>query len=185
MGELDDTLIIFASDNGFVTGQHNLGNTKLWMYDDTIRIPVVMRGPGVPRGKVTATAVSNPDLATTIVRLARATPGRLQDGVDILPWLQAGDLVRVVPIIAWPVFDGGKPPIYTGVRVGTWTYVRYQNGDEELYDRTIDPWELTNLALVPEFAPPLQQLRELADRYVYCQGDSCPREFYYPPLGAT
>jgi arylsulfatase A-like enzyme len=180
MGELDDTLIVFGSDNGYVTGEHNL-NTKLWEYDDILRIPMVLRGPGVPRGKVTTTPVSNPDIATTIARLARARPGRVQDGVDIIPWLHTGDRVRVVPIIAWPVKDGGRPPLYSGVRVGTWTYVRYHAGGEELYDRSIDPWELDNLASVPRFAPQLQQLRHLAHRYVWCKGDTCPRRFYFPP----
>lgn len=180
MGELHHTVIIFGSDNGWVSGEHNL-NTKLWEYDDILRIPMVLRGPGVPRGKVTTTPVSNPDIATTIARLARAHPGRAQDGVDILPWLHTGDRVRVVPIIAWHVKDGAKPPLYSGVRVGTWTYVRYHDGGEELYDRSIDPWELDNLASVPQFAPQLQQLRGLAERYVWCKGDTCPRRFYLPP----
>ncbi|HEU4566760.1 MAG TPA: arylsulfatase, partial [Marmoricola sp.] len=76
---------------------------------------------------------------------------------------------------------GARPPLYSGVRVGTWTYVRYHAGDEELYDRSIDPWELHNLAEVPRFAPQLHQLRRLADRFVWCRGDSCPRRFYLPP----
>lgn len=180
MGQLARTVVIFGSDNGWVSGEHNL-NTKLWEYDDILRIPMVLRGPGIPRGKVTTTPVSNPDIATTIARLARAHPGRAQDGVDILPWLHTGDRVRVVPIIAWPVKDGARPPLYSGVRVGTWTYVRYHAGGEELYDRSIDPWELDNLADVSRFAPQLHQLRRLAHRFVWCQGDTCPRRFYFSP----
>lgn len=183
MGELDRTVFIFGSDNGYVTGQHNL-NGKLWEYDDIIRIPMVLRGPGIPRGAVSTTPVSNPDIAATITALAHATPGRRLDGVDIYPWLSDDHLVRVVPIVAWPVDNGGAKPLYTGVRVGTWTYVRYGKGGEEMYDRSIDPWEVTNLARVPAFHRQLVQLRRLSVHYRHCRGGSCPHRFYRQPSAA-
>jgi hypothetical protein len=180
MGQLDRTVFIFGSDNGYVTGQHNL-NGKLWEYDDIIRIPMVLRGPGIPRGATSTTPVSNPDIAATITALAHATPGRRLDGVNVYPWLSDPRLVRVVPIVAWPVDNGGRRPLYTGVRVGTWTYVRYGKGGEEMYDRSIDPWEVTNLARVPAFHRQLVQLRRLSAHYRHCRGSSCPHQFYRQP----
>ncbi|MGN6251134.1 MAG: sulfatase family protein [Marmoricola sp.] len=180
MGQLSRTVFIFGSDNGYVTGQHNISG-KLWEYDDIIRIPMVLRGPGIPAGKVSSTPVSNPDIATTIAALAHAHPGRVLDGVDIMPRIADRDLVRVVPIIAWPVNNGNRPPLYTGVRVGTWTYVRYRKGGQELYDRSVDPWEVTNLARIPRYRTQLTQMRNLTAKYTWCKGQSCPHTYYLPP----
>jgi arylsulfatase A-like enzyme len=178
---LKRTVIIFASDNGYVVGEHNIAG-KLWEYNNIDRIPMVIRGPGVPRGKVMRTIVTNPDVATTIAALARAHPTRAQDGVDFFPWLGAGYRVRVVPLIAWPVNDGrGRPAQFKGVRVGPWTYVRYHRGGEEMYDRTKDPYELYNLAVDPAYHAQLVELRKLTKRYVSCAGASCPKDFYAPP----
>lgn len=184
MGQLANTVFIFGSDNGYVTGQHNITG-KLWEYDDIVRIPMVLRGPGIPAGAVSSTPVSNPDIAATISALAHAKPGRRLDGVDVYPWLADRHLERVVPIIAWPVDDGGKPPLYTGVRVGSWTYVRYGKGGEEMYDRSIDPWEITNLARVPRFRRQLLQLRHLTRHYASCKGRTCPHTFYRRPSRGT
>ena len=99
-GQLDRTLVIFTSDNGFAIGPHNL-NGKLYHYDESVRIPVYMRGPGLPRGVSVPTAVTNPDLAATILAAAGVDSPRPLDGVDILPWIGAPAQVRVVPIEAW------------------------------------------------------------------------------------
>ncbi len=179
MHQLQHTLVIFASDNGYVVGQnHYVG--KLWAYNDILRIPMVIRGPGVPRGKVVHTAVTNPDIATTIARVARARPEVPQDGVNILPWLHAPTRERVVPIVAWPLHNGAVRPKYAGVRVGPWTYVRYRNGAEELYDRVRDPYELHNIAHRARFHPELEEMRALSTRYRHCAGSTCPKTFYRP-----
>ena len=181
MKQLRRTVVIFASDNGYVVGEHNILG-KLWGYNDIDRIPMVIRGPGVPRDKTVRTIVTNPDVATTIAALARAHPTRPQDGVNFFPWLHTGYRVRVVPLIAWPVNDGhGRPAQFKGVRVGPWTYLRYRLGGEEMYDRTTDPYELHNLAVKPRFHPQLVELRKLTRRSVRCAGASCPKDFYAPP----
>ena len=74
-GELDRTVIALTSDNGFMVGQHNLFG-KLWFYDASVRIPIILRGPGIPRGRTLATPITNPDLAVTIAALANARPTR-------------------------------------------------------------------------------------------------------------
>jgi len=173
---LSKTLVVFTSDNGYAVGEHNI-NGKLWGYDETARIPVLMRGPGVPRGVTVRTPVTNPDLAATILGAAGVAPPRDQDGIDIRPWLRAPDQVRVVPLEAWKVKNGDRE-VYRGVRVGPWTYVRYDDGTEELYDRSRDPYELHNLAGREEHARTRAALAALTQRYRECAGSDCPQDLY-------
>ncbi|WP_017933287.1 sulfatase-like hydrolase/transferase [Nocardioides sp. Iso805N] len=188
-GQLASTLIIFTSDNGYTVGSSNI-NGKLWHYDPIISIPVLMRGPGVPRGTTTRTPITNPDIAATILAAAHATPPRPLDGVDLLPWLDRPAQLRVIPIEAWKLADGSQQ-LYWGVRAGAWTYARLRGGNE-LFDRSTDPYELRNLAADPAYHVTLVRLRELARRYRTCAGDTCPKTFtplktpdQLPQQGAT
>ena len=174
-GELKRTVIVLTSDNGYMTGEHDLVG-KLWFYDRSLRIPIVMRGPGIPVGKRVATPITNPDLAVTIAELAGARPTRTVDGVDLLPWLDRPDQRRVVPIEAYPV-KGGHRRLYSGIRYGDLTYVRSRGGFEELYDRGRDPGELVNLARRPAYRTIVVQLRRWDRRYRDCAGSGCPRGF--------
>lgn len=76
-----------------------------------MRIPLIMVGPGVPKNIKVGSAVGNPDIATTVAALGRATPGRVQDGVDITRVLAASvkagrTLYRPIPVAAWPTLAG-------------------------------------------------------------------------------
>ncbi|WP_167880287.1 sulfatase family protein [Nocardioides guangzhouensis] len=180
-GQLRNTVVMFTSDNGFLVGQHNRFG-KLYSYNDSQRIPVVMSGPGVPRGKRVRTAVTNPDIAVTIAALARAKPGRRVDGIDFMPLLRMGYRGRVVPTEAYPV-HGGTRPVYTGIREGTWTYTRLRRDGvrrEELYNRATDPYELHNLAGNTRYAAELARFRALDRRYRDCAGATCPKAVYLP-----
>lgn len=85
-GELDDTLILFTSDNGFFAGQHRVPSGKYLVYEPSSRVPLLLRGPGVPRGVSSGELVENVDLAATIVDAAGATPRRRLDGRSLLPF---------------------------------------------------------------------------------------------------
>jgi len=175
--QLKRTLVIFTSDNGFAIGPHNV-HGKRWYYDEVLQIPVLMRGPGVPRARTVRTAISNPDIATTILAVTGAREPRPQDGIDLMPWLRAPQQVRVIPIEAWRVKNGLRST-YWGVRVGTWTYIRFRaGGDEEVYDRSGDPYEMHDLAHDPRYAAQVEALRRLALRYQDCAGDTCPQRLY-------
>jgi len=174
--QLGRTIIIFASDNGYATGEHNI-NGKLVQYNSILRIPVLMRGPRIPHDRTVRTAVTNPDLATTIMAIARAKPLRAQDGVNIMPWLRAPTQWRVIPIEGWRVTNGTHR-LYSGVRVGPWTYVRLRWGGEELYNRATDPYELHSLVHDRRYAGALRELRRLNRTYRNCRGRSCPKAFY-------
>lgn len=174
--QLDNTIVIVGSDNGFATGEHNVEG-KLWHYDDIIRVPMMMRGPGIPRGRDVGTTVTNPDIAATILAAAGAPSLRPLDGVSILPWLHSPARERVVPIEGWRVENGGRR-LYAGVRVGPWTYIRYRHGDEEMYNRAEDPYEIRSLAGLPDYRRQLRQLRRLTAAYENCAGATCPKTFY-------
>ncbi len=179
-GQLRNTYVVVTSDNGFVLGSHNLEG-KLWYFRDIVGIPMMARGPGLPRGVHNPTPVTNADWAPTFAALAGATPTREVDGVDVMPWLAAdpddAPARRVVPVAGYPV-KGGLTPLYSGVVVGPWTYVEGRAGRAELYYREVDPHELYNLARDPRYKQQRKELRRLANDVRDCVGTACPSDFF-------
>jgi arylsulfatase A-like enzyme len=90
-GELDDTYVVFTSDNGFHRGQHRLRAGKLTAYDEDIRVPLIVRGPGVPEGRTVDRIVLNTDLAPTFADLAGAEVPDFVDGRSFAPLLGTGE----------------------------------------------------------------------------------------------
>jgi arylsulfatase A-like enzyme len=86
-GELDNTYIVFTSDNGFHLGQHRLGAGKWTPYEEDIRVPLIVRGPGVPEGETLHHMVLNNDLAPTIADLSGAEKPFFVDGRSLVPLL--------------------------------------------------------------------------------------------------
>lgn len=171
-GELRHTVIWLTSDNGFLTGEHNKVG-KLVFYDRSLNIPMILRGPGIPKGRHVGTPVTNPDVPVTIAALAGARPTRRVDGEDVLPWLTQPNHDRIIPIEGYPVHNGTHR-LYSGIRYGDLTYIRGK-GHEELYDRSVDPGELTNRAGQARYHDVLLQMRAWNKRYRNCTGASCPR----------
>ncbi len=86
-GQLDNTYIVFTSDNGFHLGQHRLPPGKGTAYDEDIRVPLVVRGPGVAAGRTVDGIAREIDLAPTFAALARAATPAFVDGVSLVPLL--------------------------------------------------------------------------------------------------
>jgi N-acetylglucosamine-6-sulfatase len=86
-GELDNTYVFFTSDNGFHLGEHRLGAGKWTPYEEDIRVPLVVRGPGVPEGETLHHIVLNNDLAPTFADLAGTEAPSFVDGRSIVPLL--------------------------------------------------------------------------------------------------
>jgi N-acetylglucosamine-6-sulfatase len=87
-GELDNTYIFFTSDNGFHLGEHRLGAGKWTPYEEDIRVPLIVRGPGVAEGKTLHQMVLNNDLAPTFAELAGADAPSFVDGRSMVPLLK-------------------------------------------------------------------------------------------------
>jgi N-acetylglucosamine-6-sulfatase len=86
-GELDNTYVFFTSDNGFHLGQHRLGAGKWTPYEEDVRVPLIVRGPGVPEGRILHHMVLNNDLAPTFADLEGARTPDFVDGRSLVPLL--------------------------------------------------------------------------------------------------
>src|SRR5258708_7022882 len=136
-GRLDDTLILFTSDNGFLQGEHRVQNAKELPYEPSIRVPLVVRGPGVPANAHLGQLVMNVDLAPTIADAAHATPGLAEDGRSLLPLLgaPATQWNRDILLERGPGGNNtGATRLYTGIRTERYAYIEYASGERELYD---------------------------------------------------
>ena len=94
-GQLDNTFIVFTSDNGFHLGQHRLVMGKQTAYEEDIHVPLIVRGPGVPAGRVVQHFSGNVDLAPTFAELGGATAPAFVDGRSLAPLLR-----RTLPSLA-------------------------------------------------------------------------------------
>lgn len=176
-GQLDRTLVVFMSDNGYLVGEHNTEG-KLWHYRESLEVPVVVRGPGVPEGAEADTLITTTDLPVAFAALAGAVPGREVDGADVSGyWEEPSAAQRVVPIeLFLRQRSGAIKAFYRGVRVGDrYTYVRLRTGQQELFDLHADPYELTNVAGDPAYAEVVAQLRQLTAEWRDCHGATCPQ----------
>jgi N-acetylglucosamine-6-sulfatase len=180
--QLKNTLIVFVSDNGWLQGQHRVTGDKFLPYEESLRIPLIVRGPGVPAGETIRGQVANIDFAPTLVDAANAKAGRTMDGVSLLPTIRHPNKrpKRALEIEALhPLFDGNIPVNawdrpYTGVRTDRYTYVVYtETGEKELYDRRKDPYQLTNIAGTSAYAKIEAKLAAQLTKLDRCKGRSC------------
>jgi arylsulfatase A-like enzyme len=154
-GELDNTVIVFLTDNGYVLGLHRLDG-KRFPYVDSIGLPFAIRSPWASATTLDD-LVSNLDVAATIAAVAGVQPGLPQDGVSLLPALQGTSLApRPGVFLDW----GGdvNVPAWQGVRGRDFLYVRNADGFEELY-RSTDVFQLDNRAQDPAATRLLRRAR--------------------------
>ena len=174
LDELDDTVVMFTSDNGFFHGEHRLPFSKYLPYEESIRVPLAMAGPGVPVGASVETLVSNVDLAATILDLASAESLRPLDGRSLVPLLEEPeDRWDRVIYLEGTAPEGPFRPQYRGIRSPRWVYVEYSHGGRELYDLQRDPFQLSNLANDPESQAVAAGYAALLDVYGRCAGSEC------------
>jgi N-acetylglucosamine-6-sulfatase len=171
--ELRNTYLLFTSDNGFFHGEHRVPTGKVLLYEPSIRVPLIIRGPGIPHGRTSAAMVANIDLAPTILAIAHATPGRVQDGISILPIAraQAGLPERDLLIERGP--EGPAAGQFTAIRTRQYLYAEYANGEQELYDLARDPDELDSRHADPAYASVKAGLAARLARLRTCAGPSC------------
>jgi arylsulfatase A-like enzyme len=189
-GDLDDTYILFTSDNGYMQGEHDVPSGKMLPYDPSTRVPLLIRGPGIPEGRVSRELVGNIDLAPTILQAARAHAGKAVDGRSLLrfarhprlrtrrPFLHETGGLRYIPVRDQD--EDGTPAVrrilsYRAVRTDRWLYIEYRRGARELYDLARDPNELHSHYPDPRYARVRRVLRAVLQRLERCRGASCRR----------
>lgn len=175
-GELANTLIVFASDNGYAIGQ-NRWQGKTVGYEPVLRVPLLIRGPRVPKGRRVGQTVSLVDVASTFARAAHAEPTLELDGislVDVARGKQHG--YRAIGIEAGPSLPGvpNNQYLYRGVRTKRYTFMRHPvTGELELYDRRRDPYQLVNVAYRPTHARTRAVLERKLAKLSTCEGAAC------------
>jgi N-acetylglucosamine-6-sulfatase len=98
-GQLDNTYIIFISDNGYFEGEHRIRQGKYLPHEPSSHVPFMMRGPGIPAGTTSSELVSNADIAPTIAAITGATPTLTEDGRSLLPFAQSPTQRSARPLV--------------------------------------------------------------------------------------
>lgn len=178
LGLAENTVVVFASDNGYYLGEHGLGD-KRSAYEESLRIPLLLRYPKlVPQGKVVDEMVLNTDLAPTFLDLAGVTlPGTLQ-GRSWRPLLAGtAETWRQGYLYAY-FFERGYTaiPTVTAVRTDTAKLIRYPGHAEwtEVFDLAADPYETCNLATAPAAASLRHSLEVEYERQAAAIGFTIP-----------
>src|SRR5215213_1834644 len=200
-GELENTYVFFTSDNGYHLGEHRLRQGKKTPYEEAARVPLLVRGPGVPAGSTVEDLVLNADIAPTFAELA-GLEEFAADGRSLLPLI---GLIRGEGSPSWrssvlleAFLDGrnageesneggddeesvGKNgdegsrmdrTAFGAVRTKTYKYIEHETGEKELYDLETDPYELEN---VYETADPslIEDLKARLEALRDCEGEGC------------
>lgn len=152
-GALERTLVILVGDNGYFYGEHGLSEERRLAYEESIRLPLLVRYPqAVPAGATPRELALTIDVAPTILELCGLPPGPGVDGRSLVPVLAgtARGWRRSFPIEYWTdtVFPRVERMGYDAIRTERHKLIRYRelSGMDELYDLEQDPYELENLA---------------------------------------
>jgi alpha-L-rhamnosidase len=166
-GIAENTVIILMGDNGYFMGERQLAG-KWLMYDNSIRVPLIVYDPRVKKQKDVDMMALNIDVPATILDLAGVPQPGSWHGKSLLPVVSGkqNSLFRDTVLIEhlWE-FDNIPPS--EGARTNEWKYFRYINdkSSEELYNLKEDPKETSNLAAKPEYAEVLSTLRTKLDQF--------------------
>lgn len=176
-GQLDNTYIIFTSDNGFHMGEHGFSGGKGLPYVEDVNVPFFIRGPGIEPGTTVTQLAANIDLAPTIVDIAGGKAADFVDGRSFVPLLGA----KGSSLPSWRdslLIEAGytnrdsRALIFRSVRTQSFLYVEYFDGTVEFYDLVNDPYETKNLAPGLDSAA-LSALNSWLDQLKTCKADAC------------
>jgi arylsulfatase A-like enzyme len=194
---LNKTWIFYTSDNGFHMGAHRSRLGKNLPYEEDLRVPFVVRGPGVPAGRVVNLLALNIDLAATFATIAHASPLVPQDGRSLVPllsgagstaWRQSFQAERSAEDTTSIFMAAGAmhPQLELGdaaerfpgigwnaIRTARWKYVEWGTGERELYDLGGDPYEMTNLLFSGGDTTAVPALQTRLHQLMTCAGPRC------------
>lgn len=175
-GRLEDTYVVFSAAHGFPNGAHRLAGVAGEPYDPTLRVPLVLRGPGLPENRQLPQLALNIDLAPTVAELCGLAPRPGFDGASLVPLLGA----EAEPVEGWRRDflvehwdrESDGVPQYAALRSAKQLYVEYADEAVELYDLTADPEQLANAAGDADAAR-LEAARARLAELRECSGEAC------------
>ncbi len=170
-GALDDTVVVFTSDHGYFYGEHGLNEERRLAYEETIRIPLIIRYPRLAVAGSTPGAMAlSIDLAPTLLEMAGLEPGAGVQGRSLVPVLKQDAREWRTSFLVEYYTDTVFPRIrnmgYVAVRTARHKYIQYRElrGMDELYDLESDPYEETNIIGRPDARETLQQMQSELQR---------------------
>ena len=158
----DNTIIIWMGDNGYFLGQRQIAG-KWLMYDNSIRVPLIIFDPRVNKHFDVDDMVANVDLASTILDFAGIDPQLETQGNSLVPYVKTGKSPsKREELLIEHLWEFEPIPPSEGIRTEKWKFMRYRNieAKEELYDLKSDPEELNNLANHPEHIDVVKEMQE-------------------------
>jgi len=166
-GVLENTLVIFTSENGYFYGEHGLTIERRLPYEEAVKTPLLMRYPQLIKpGRKSDGLVVSIDLAPTILEVADVEiPNHIQ-GTSLTPLLK-GQADEVHDSILIEFYSHENPFPWTAsldyriVRKGKYKYIRWLRFEDqaELYDLETDPYELNNLVNSPNMTSIIQEMK--------------------------
>src|SRR5262249_48458864 len=142
---LDQTYVFFMSDNGLMLGEHRLVTTKNVTYEEAIRVPLIVMGPGISAAtRDDEHFLLNVDIAPTLAELTGTTVPDTIDGLSLVR------LLRGESVTDWRREAMSEMISYTGgltatLRTPDYAYTELESNERELYDMRSDPYQLTNV----------------------------------------
>ena len=167
-GRASNTYVIYAADHGLAVGSHGLLG-KQSVYEHSMGAPLIITGPGVPKGKSTQAFTYLLDLFPTILGMAGVAPVHKVDGIDLEPlWTGAKKSIRDSIFLSFA-------KVMRAVRDDRWKLIRYPHiNHTQLFDLKNDPYELKNLAEAPKHAKRVEQMMTLMKDWQARVGDKHP-----------
>ena len=186
-GLYENTIIVYAADNGLAIGSHGLLG-KQDLYEHSMKVPLIISGPGVPKQQTRDALVYLYDVFPTLANLCDLPAPEDIDGTDLTPILLGDE-------------NGIRSSLYTvyrntarAVRTDEWKLIRYpQRNYTQLFNLKLDPLELNNLASNPEKKPKVDEMMGLLKEWYTVTNDTAtmnpktilPLEYDYKKLKQT
>jgi arylsulfatase A-like enzyme len=161
-GDLDRTVILFVSDNGYAFGEHRW-ERKECPYEPCTRVPFLVRFPPVDH-RIEDALTSTVDVAPTIAELAGLDPPPSVDGTSLVSVLEEDAAAPRGPVFLEWAGDASVPG-WSQVRTRVAAYVELETGERELYDLRRDPDQLTNVVDDPAYADAVARLADALARF--------------------
>ena len=192
IGEWDDTVFMFTSDNGYFLGEHRVRQGKVRSNEPSLRVPFLVTGPGLRSAGKRYDPITTVDISATIIDLAGAKAPMVGDGTSRTTSMWSGDQGWRTAVVTESAKPGGgrragfeDARTSIGLRTPRYSMTLYRRGDSELYDLEADPTQNTNAWKDPSYRKVREALLDMWWQYKDCAAAECrvpmPTEFTAEP----